>query len=743
MNTNLLLASALYGMAITAVAQPMPADTITLDDVQVLGTRATANTPIAFTTVSKQDLAAINHGKDIPSLLQFTPSVLTTSDAGAGMGYSSMRVRGTDATRINVTINDIPLNDAESHIVYWVNTPDFASSLHDIQVQRGAGTSTNGAGAFGGSVNMSTQHFDTDAFARLSASYGSFSTHKATIEAGSGIMGGHWAVEGRASHLGSDGYRDRASSALASYYLQAGYFGGQTSVRFITFGGFEDTYHAWDGISREQLTSDRTYNPNGEIKHDGEVTGFYDGQKDIYRQRHYQLIANHAWSQQWSLNAALYFTKGGGYYKEYKNSRTLAEYLLNDGPGKSNLVRKKYNDNGYGGTVFALRYNGQRLNATLGGGYSHYSNRHFGRVVWVEDYNGTVPDSHEYYSNKGRKGDFNTYVHGTYALYKGLSAYLDMQYRHIHYTIDGTNDKWDWTATPQHMQLLGIDERFGFFNPKAGLDYRIDKRNRVFASWAVAQKEPTRNNYTDGLMSERPRPERLNDWEAGYEFNNGIVKAGANLYYMLYKDQLVLTGRLNEIGEPMSQNVPDSYRTGIELAAGVQATKWLRLDANTTLSRNRIRDYRGYVSDYNALTWDDMYSQTAIDCGNTTIAFSPSVIANGVATVQLGGFATMLQAQYVSRQYLDNFENREDSLDPYFVTHLHMSYNFALPHIKSITAGVSIYNLLNAKYETNGYSMTCALYEGGNKSGAMTLHSDPRFYPMAGTNLLAHITLSF
>ncbi len=738
--------------ALVVAAQPAATDTvpsIALSEVEVLGTRATGNTPVAFTNISGKQLAAQNHGLDVPFLLSMTPSVITTSDAGAGVGYTSMRVRGTDATRINITVNDIPMNDAESHSIFWVNTPDLASSVRDIQVQRGVGTSTNGSGAFGGSVNMRTQGFSRDAFAELSGSYGSFNTNKQTLRVGSGMLGEHWAVEARLSHIGSDGYRDRATSEMVSYFGQLGYFNDRTSLRFITFGGKEDTYHAWDGISRDDLEDNRTYNPNGEIKHDGVVTGFYDDQKDIYRQTHYQLIGNHTFNNEWKLNVALHYTDGFGYYQEYKNARTLKEYGLEpvvtaEGTNKkASLVRKKVLDSGFGGGVFSLQYTGERLAATLGGGINRYSNDHYGQVIWVENYTSQLAPDHEYYRNNGRKTDFNIYVKGNYVIAGGFSAYADLQYRHIGYRIKGVNDKWDWTASPEHMQLLDINEPFDFFNPKAGLNWQINAKNRVYASFAVAQKEPTRNNYTDGLFLEHPTSEKLYDWEAGYEFSTGRFVAAANFYYMKYKDQLVLNGKINEIGELMAENVPDSYRMGVEVVAGYRFTDWLRWDVNATFSRNRIQNYVGYVSDYDADTWDDMWTQTAIEKGTTTIAFSPSVTVGSMIALDYKGFTASIQSQYVSRQYLDNFERKEDSLDPYLVNNLDVAYTFKLPHVRSITLGATIYNLLNEKYETNGYSMTSALYPGGSKESHYTLASDPRFYPMAGINALGHITLRF
>lgn len=747
-----LLTVAATMATLAAVAQPAATDTvptITLSEVEVLGTRASENTPVAYSNVTGKQIAAANHGLDIPFLLTMTPSVITTSDAGAGVGYTSMRVRGTDATRINITVNDIPLNDSESHSVFWVNTPDFASSVRDIQVQRGVGTSTNGSGAFGASVNMRTQGFSRDAFAEVSGSYGSFNTNKETLRVGSGLLGDHWSIEARLSHIGSDGYRDRASSELLSYYGQLGYFGGGTSLRFITFGGKEDTYHAWDGISRDDLKDNRTYNPNGEIKHDGKVTGFYKDQKDIYRQTHYQLIWNQTFNPEWKLNVALHYTDGYGYYQEYKNARTLKEYGLEpvvtpEGTSKkASLVRKKCLDSGFGGGVFSLQYTGERLAATLGGGINRYTNDHYGQVIWVENYTSPLAPDHEYYRNYARKNDFNVYIKGNYVITGGLSAYADLQYRHIGYRMRGDNDKWDWTASPEHLQVLDIDEPFDFFNPKAGLNWQMNEHNRFYASFAVAQKEPTRNNYNDGPLVKHPTSEKLYDWEAGYELRSGRFAAGVNLYYMKYKDQLVLNGKINEIGELMAENVPDSYRMGVELMAGYRFTDWLRWDVNATLSRNRIKDYVGYVSDYDADTWDDMWTQTEIHAGDKTIAFSPSVTVGSMIALDYKGFTATLQSQYVSRQYLDNFERKEDSLDPYFVNNLDLAYTFKLPHLRSVTVGATIYNLLDEKYETNGYSQTCALYPGGSKDAQYNLYSDPCFYPMAGINALGHVTLRF
>ena len=745
---------ALAGASLVAAAGPVASSDTTqmrhLQEVQVTATRATATTPVAHTNVDKQLIEKLNHGLDLPFLLSTTPGVITTSDAGSGVGYTSLRVRGTDGTRINVTNNDIPMNEPESNVLYWVDTPDLASSLQDIQVQRGAGTSTNGAGAFGASINMRTQRFSAAPHAELNGSYGSFNTNKETLKVGSGLIKDHWNFDASLSHISSDGYRDRAWSKLYSYFFQGGYFGGQTSVRFISYGGKEETYHAWDGISKDQLKTDRTYNPNGEIKHYGKVTGFYKKQTDNFRQFNYQLIWDQGLGERWHWNMALHYTDNFGYYEEYKNARKLKEYGLtpfvvdDTEVKKSNLVRRKNNDGGFGGTVFSLNYSNDRLSATLGGGANYYKNKHYGNVIWVENYYGSALDpNHEYYRNTGKKLDMNYYIKANYQLAEGLSAYADLQYRHVGYKIKGENDKWDWTATPAHNQVLNVDEKFDFFNPKAGLYYKIDAHNNAYASFAVAHKEPVRNNYTDGSFKSKPKAERLLDYELGYQYKSACFEAGINLYYMQYHNQLVLNGKLNDIGEAMNENVKSSYRMGVELTAAWKPASWFRWDVNAALSRNKIKHYTGWVSDYDVDTWEDMHSQTAIEMGTTTISFSPSLVANNIFTFDYKGASAQLISQYVSRQYLDNMQNKYDSLDPYCVTHLDLAYTFKLPSVKSLTVGVTVYNLFNTKYETNGYSQTCALYKNGDKKTRYALSRDPRFYPMAGTNVLAHVSFKF
>ncbi|MDR0893892.1 MAG: TonB-dependent receptor [Prevotellaceae bacterium] len=684
--------------------------TIGLQEVEVVSTRATGTTPVAYTNVTKQQLKKQNFGVDIPYLLSFTPSVLTTSDAGAGVGYTAIRIRGTDASRINVTTNGIPMNDAESNSIYWVNTPDIASSLQDIQIQRGAGTSTNGAGAFGGSINMQTQGISPTPYAEFSGSYGSFHTHKETVKASTGLINNHWGVDIRLSNIHSDGYRDRAFADLKSYFVQAGYYHDRGSLKFITFGGKEETYHAWDGIDKETLKSDRTYNPNGVIEDDnGNPTGFYDNQIDLYRQTHYQLLWNHELSDTWHLNAALHYTDGDGYYEEYKNRRTLTEYGLTpyivdgDTVTRSNLIRRKLVKSGFGGAIFSVDYKSESLTASIGGAANHYENTHRGRVMWVKNYLGKLNPDHEYYRNKGKKDDANLYAKANYVVTDGLSLYADLQLRHLRYRIHGTGDQWDWRInTPQQ---LAVDESFTFFNPKAGAYWSINKQQAVYASFSVAHKEPTRNNYTDNLLETHPHAERMFDYEAGYTFRHQRFHAGVNLYLMDYDNQLVLTGALNEIGEPVTANVKESYRMGIELMAGIQIIPALRWDVNATWSRNRVK----------------------LDTGRVPIAFSPDFMANSLIAFDLRRWSASLQSQYVGKQFLSNENDSNCMLDAWFVNNLNLAYTFGLKGVKSITVGATIYNLFNEMYESNGYA------------------SDgyAAYYPNAGIHALAHLTLTF
>lgn len=716
--------------------------TVKLDDVNIMSTRATKTTPVAFTNISGEQIEKVNFGQDLPYLLSMTPSAITTSDAGGGIGYTTLRVRGVDATRINVTANGIPVNDAESHSVFWVNLPDLASSVKDIQVQRGAGTSTNGAGAFGASVNLQTGHSSLKPYAEFSGSYGSFNTHKETVKVGTGLIGDHWTFDARLSNISTDGYIDRASVGLNSYYLQGAYYTDNTSVKLITFAGKERTYHAWNYASKEEMAEyGRKYNSCGYMYTDENgVAHYYDDQTDNYVQKNWQLLVNHTFSPAWNLNVGLHYTKGDGYYQEYKDGRTLVEYALQpfmqDGAlvDESDLVRKKAMDNHFGGGVFSLNYKDERLNASLGGALNRYEGDHFGKVLWVKNYAGMLSPDHEYYRNVGTKTDGNVYLKADYSLTDNLNAYADLQYRHIDYTIEGHNDKWN-SVTNDGLQRLDIDDTFDFFNPKFGLSWQINEHNRVFGSFSVAQKEPTRNNYTDGKLLEHPKAERLLDYELGYVFANKWLNIGANLYYMDYKDQLVLTGELNEIGEPVAANVPESYRMGVELMAGVKLDCGFTWDINATLSKNRVKDFTETLYEDEWVGGEQWITKK----GDTHIAFSPDFILNNQFGYNYKGFSASLQSQYVSKQYMSNADCENHVLDAYFVSNLNLAYTFKLPSLKSVTVGCTVYNLFNEEYENNGYAGSGFYYDGDQR----VRYDYAGYAAQAGTNFLAHLTLKF
>lgn len=677
---------------------------VSLPTVDIVSNRATATTPVAFTNLSHSQLTANNDGRDIPYLLSMTPSVITTSDAGAGMGYTSMRVRGTDGSRINITANGIPINNPESHNVYWVNMPDLVSSLRQVQIQRGVGTSTNGAGAFGASVNMVTEAPSDEAYAELSGAYGMYNTNRQTLRAGTGLLGGHWTVDARISHLGSDGYIDRASSALWSYLGQVAYSGRNTLVRLIAFGGKEKTYMAWDYASKEEMKEyGRRYNPCGKYTDSDGKTAFYPDQNDNYIQHHFQLHVAQRLGEYWRLNVAAHFTKDDGYYDQYKTKRTLEEYGLQpfyDADGnkikKSDLIRLKNNDNAFGGGMVTLNYLRGPVDLTIGGAANQFRGSHFGQVKWVRNYVGAIDPLQEYYRNTGRKFDSNVYARLNYQISRPFSAFADLQYRHLRYTIKGSSDNFDYNIDAP--AVLDVRRTWDFFNPKVGLNYEQGP-NRAFASWSVAHKEPTRDNFTDGDAANPPHAERLFDYELGYTFTHKLFSLGLNLYYMDYKDQLVVTGQLSDTGNPLSVNVPRSYRMGIELQGSLRPCAWFDWQINATLSRSRIKNFTEYIYE------DEWTNPISFDLGETPIAFSPDFTLNNAFNFHVKGFEAQLTSQYVGKQYMNNARSREAELKAYFVSDLHLGYTFkGLLGVKSTRVGFSIYNLFSEKYCNNGYA---------------------------------------
>ena len=745
-------------MGVALAAQSEETDTlksVELQNVQVVSTRATRKMPMAFTNMGKDELKAVNHGQDIPYLLSLTPSVTMTSDAGNGIGYTSLRVRGTDPSRINITANGIPMNDAESAQLYWVNMGDFASSVQSMQIQRGVGTSTNGAGAFGATLNMQTENVGTEPFVGIDLSGGSYYSHKETLRFGTGLLGGHWGIQGRLSNIGSKGYLDRASTKLNSYFLQAGWFGDNTMVKFITFNGVEETYHAWNYTSKyEQALYGRTYNSCGEYYDEQGNTRYYDNQTDNYHQQNYQLIWNQRLSDMLNLNTALHYTKGDGYYEEYKRKRTLFEYDLDPQEtwATSDLVRQKKMDNDFYGVVASLNYNNrQNLQATFGGGWNKYDGDHFGYVTWVKSPVTALLPNHKYYDDNTKKTDFNVYGKVTYDFLPGMNAFVDLQYRHVGIKMTGPTDEINWDTYKRIV--YDMKESYDFFNPKFGLNYDITSNHKVYASYAIAHKEPTRNNFQNSLNAEldQPKAERLNDLEVGYKYQSQLLTAGANLYWMDYKDQFVLTGEIDKIGEAITRNLPNSYRLGVELEAALKPIDWFRWDINATWSKNRVKGITVQLTD-----------GSVADLGNQPLAFSPDFILNNILTFNYRGMKASVQSQYVSKQYMTNtgfksYQTLDDNgqlvdvgmmLDGHFTTNVDLSYNFRLPEmgIKDVTVGLTLYNLFSAKYDNNGWAAPAYTKQGDRVIATGWSESDQYeagFAPSAPFNLMAHLSVNF
>lgn len=742
MKQKLLVSGAVALAALHAHAEtPQDSTVIQLNSVEVTANRAGSRTPVAFTNMSAPEIRDANDGRDIPFIIQNTPSVVVTGDAGGGIGYSSLRVRGTDPSRINITANGVPINDSESSNVYWVNMPDLASSLRDIQIQRGAGTSTNGAGAFGASVNMITDAPAVDPSAQVVTSYGSYNANRQTIKVSSGTFGNAWSADARISHIGSDGYIDRASSRLWSYMGQVAFMGRRSSARLLAFGGNERTYMAWDYASKEDMERyGRRYNPCGQYTAADGSTAYYPDQYDNFTQHHIQLIAAHTFNDNLRLNLTGHYTKGDGYYEQYKTKRTLEEYGLQpffDADGnkvkKSDLVRLKNNDNDFGGFMLNVVHSRGPLSAVSGIAANWHRGHHFGQIAWVRNYIGAIDPLQEYYRNTGRKFDANVFTRADYSISENLSAYADLQLRRVRYSIRGVSDNFDWnTGSAAALDLL---RNYTFFNPKAGVTYTSGS-HRAYASWSVAHKEPVRDNFTDADPAHYPTPERLFDYEAGWSFNTRSWSLSVGLYFMDYKDQLVVTGQLSDTGNPVSVNVPESYRAGIEMQGAWRPVDWLEWSANATLSRNRIKNFVEYIYE------DEWTNPVAFDRGNTPIAFSPDLIANNAFNFHFTRDASAtLSTRYVSKQYMNNAASPEAVLDAYCVSDLSAAYTFRnIRGVKALRLSATVYNIFNADYFNNGY--TGAGYyigEGGEK----VFYRYAGYAAQAPTNFLATVALLF
>ncbi len=695
--------------------------------------RAGKSAPIASQTLKRAEIKKKNMGQSFTRLLTNLPSVTTTSDAGAGIGYTHMHIRGVDPTRINVTINGIPVNDAESQSLFWVDIPGLASSVQNIQVQRGVGTSTNGAGAFGASVNVQTVKMRNKPFGEVNAGFGSFNTRRAIVKLGSGLLNNGWQVQGRLSKLYSDGYRDRAFSDLKSFYLSAAHHSKHGLLRVDVFSGKEKTYQAWSGITRQRLRTDRTYNPMG-TERPGHP---YKNETDNYQQDHYQLHYSYRFSDAWEANAALFVVYGRGYYQNYYADQKLKDFglkpvVLHDTTiTHSDLINQDWLKNYFYGGVFSTHYHQGKWDLTIGGAYDQYQGNHYKMVVKakVSNFLGKATDKH--YPNDALKTDGNLYGKLNYFFTDALSGYLDLQVRHIYYRFLGKDRQ---PAPDGGYQIVDVTQSvpLTFFNPKIGLVYRFAGHQRAYASFGVGNKEPSRDEYVESTPETRSNPETLYDWEAGYKARYHRYTGGINLYYMNYKDQLVPNGKLNDVGAVVLQNTPHSYRAGVELQAGVQILPQLRWQGNATFSRNKIKQYTQYIDK----TDTDTEGQVKRTYSNTAIAFSPDFIANSIFNFNTHGFSAALTSKYVSRQYLDNTQDKSRSIDPYFLNDLQIAYDFgSFSMAKKIKITLLINNILNEKYVNNGAAYSS--FSGGK------VHYTSYFYPQAGRNYLGRITIDF
>nr|WP_288834178.1 TonB-dependent receptor [uncultured Flavobacterium sp.] len=673
-----------------------------LDEVLVSAIRVTTKTPVSFSNLNKKEIAPRNLGQDIPALMNYMPSVVSTSYAGNGIGYAGIRVRGSDATRVNITVNGIPYNDSESHGTFWVNMPDFASSVESMQLQRGVGTSTNGSGAFGASLNLLTDAYSKKSSGEIANSFGSFNTRKHTVKFSSGLMNDHFELAGRLSALKSDGYVDRGSSDLKSYFLQGTYVGKTTLVKALVFGGTEKTYQAWNGIDAATLGSDRTFNFGGIYTDESGNTRFYDNETDNYQQDHYQLHWNEKLSSNWNTNLAFHYTKGKGYYENYKEDADFSDYGLNPVGSEvtTDLVRQKWLDNDFYGTTFSANYKNETLDVILGGGWNKYEGDHFGKVIWAR-FASQSELGDRYYDDFASKTDGNVFAKINYQIGSFVNVYVDAQLRNVHYQ-----------ANSAETGL--VNDNFNFFNPKAGLNFTLSNKNAVYVSYARANREPNRTDYEGGNV----KPERMDDFELGWRFVAPKTQININGYYMKYKDQLVLTGELDDVGNPVRTNVGKSYRLGIEVDASFQLDKKWAIRPNFTLSDNKNIDF--------VL---DSGSGTA-NLGNTNIAFSPKLIAaNSLLFSPVANLQLNLLSKFVGSQYLNNINDGQGKLNDYFVNDFNATYTiFPKSVFKSITISVLANNIANRHYVSDG-----ADYGGGYVY----------YYPQAGANFLAGLTLKF
>lgn len=703
----------------------MSVEQIMQEEFIVTATRIDNSVPAAVQTIDKREITRMNTGRDLPYLLQNTPSLVTSSDAGTGFGYTSFRIRGTDMTRINVMVNGIPLNDPESNQVYWVDLPDISSSTTEIQVNRGVATSVYGNSAFGAGINVTTASPSSVPFAQISSTAGSFGTFRNNVKFGTGLLSGKIAIEGRLSHATSSGYVDRASVKLKSYFLSGGYYGKNTIFKINAFSGYERTYQAWNGTPSDSLESNRTFNPSGLYTGLGGVIKYYSNEVDDYQQDHYQMFFSQALSPSMIFNAALHYTHGFGYYENYKTDRNLLDYGYNhvvigsDTVKKTDLIQRKHLKNDFAGATASFRFNPiQNLTLNLGSAFNYYEGQHYGTVIWAKVFPAVDPET-PWYNGSGKKTEINSFLKTNWQASSTLGLYMDLQFRFVDHSITGISDI---------LKDLTQHHQFNFFNPKAGFSWQWHPNHRIWASIGRANREPSRSDFKDADNGITPKSEMLTDYEVGYNYQSQLFTASANGFFMDYADQLVLTGKINNVGDAIMVNVPESYRAGIEVMAEIKPYKNLLIRGNATLSTNKIRNFVAYVDDWNT------YSQRIDSLGNTELSFSPPVTAGGMISYEpVDGLTTSINYRFVGKQYIDNTSNDSRSLDEYSVTDLLVSYSFKTRWINTVKLWVQVNNVFDAEYVTNAWVYR---YYYENQE-----HKLDGYFPQAGIHFLTGITL--
>jgi iron complex outermembrane receptor protein len=723
-------------------ADVMPQDslrTYAVDAIEVVAVRADDRSAIAHTDLSPEEVERHRYGMDFPSLLAQTPSVIATNETGIGIGGTSFKMRGTDATRLNVTINGVAMNNPDSHSMYWYDTPDLISAVGDVQVQRGAGVSTNGTGAFGGAVSMTTAAASHRFGGEASLSYGSYNTQKQGVQLSSGLLGGRWAVDARLTHISSDGYIDRGATDLKSYMLQGSYYGDNTVIKLLSFGGKAKTYLTYTGVTKEEMELyGRRYHSEGQYETDsgpyqladGTHVDYYDDHTDNYLQLNNQLIVNQRLSDRWMLNLTGFYTYGYGYYRQYKADRTLAEYLnlgITDYGVEADIIRSKIMENHTGGVNAAAAYKADNLSLIVGGSWSTYACPHWGELDWVDGMRDSAIAG-RWYDNDVRKQDANLFAKVDWSVVRGLDIVADVQYRHVHYKAWGVNDNFDWNT--MQMQPIDINNGYNFLNPHLGISYRFAKRHQLYGSAAIAHKEPTRSDFTDRYMfsadDKEPQAEALYDVELGYNYSSPKLSLGINLYYMIYRNQLVHTGLVNDGSDALNVNVPKSYRRGVELSAAWRPLRWLSLGGNATFSENKIRNYVDMLAD------SPTYGE---NLGDMTISYSPDAMGKIFAGVSAGGFEAMISTTFVGKQYFTNNEIEALSLEAYNFTNLDLSYTISSQKVRSVRFGVTLYNLFNQLYCSNGYGYSY-MWDGQR-------YDEAYYFPQAPLHILANVTVRF